>query len=344
MLVRSDLSFAQEHGAAVRDGWLNKMNIAGVDLNLLIAFDALMEHRHVTRAAQAIGLSQPAMSNALSRLRILFADRLLVRSSLGMNPTPRALDAHGAIREALRSIDGVLSRVERFDPMHDARRFRVAFAEDAAFYILPNMTQHIATSAGIAIDVLSTAHLAGVELVLSGEAEASVGLVPKKLAKELRFQKLFQERIVAIGRRGHPAFRGNRRRLTLEDFLSYPHVAVRPSATSRTRVDEALARIGKRRRVSLNVPHFMVAPYLVSGTDMIACVAERVAKRFARGLDLVMAESPVGGEPYDACLLWHRRFDQDSGHQWLRQSIIVEAKTLGSAAERRVGMKYRARG
>jgi DNA-binding transcriptional LysR family regulator len=212
--------------------------------------------------------------------------------------------------------------------MHDTRRFRVAFAEDAAFYILPKMTEHIATSAGIAIDVLSTAHFAGVELVLSGEVEASVGLVPKKPAKELRFQKIFQERIVAVGRRGHPAFSGNRRRLTLKEFLSYPHVAVRPSATSRTRVDEALARIGKQRRVSLSVPHFMVAPYLVSGTDMIACIAERVARRFARDLDLVIAEAPVGGEPYDACLSWHRRFDQDSGHQWLREAIAAEGRTL----------------
>src|SRR5207342_1582919 len=126
----------------------------------------------------------------------------------------------------------VLGKVERFDHMRDTRRFRVAFAEDAAFYILPNITKHIASSPGVSIDVLSTAHFAGVELVLSGEAEASVGLVPKKLAKELRFQKIFQERIVAIGRRGHPAFRGNRRRLALKDFLSYPHVAIRPSTAS----------------------------------------------------------------------------------------------------------------
>jgi DNA-binding transcriptional LysR family regulator len=238
------------------------------------------------------------------------------------------LEAHGIVRDALRSINSVLGKVDRFDPMHDARRFRVAFAEIAAFYILPNLTKHIGSSPGITIDILSTAHFAGVELVLSGEVEASVDLAPRKPVKELRVHKVFQERIVAIGRRGHPAFR-NRRKLTLNDFLSYPHVAVRPSATSRARIDEALARIGKKRHVSLNVPHFMVAPYLVSGTNMIACVAERVARRLAHGLDLVIAEAPVGGELYDVCLSWHRRFDQDDGHRWLREAIVAEGRKLG---------------
>lgn len=308
------------------------MNISGVDLNLLVAFDALMEHRNVTRAARAIGLSQPAMSNALSRLRDLFADRLLVRSGSGMSPTPRALAAHGAVRDALSAIDGVLGKVERFDPARDTRRFRVAFAEDAAFYLLPNLAPAIAAAPGIDIDVLSTAHFAGVELVLDGTAEASVGLVPKAPPKELRFERLFRERTVAIAHRGHPAFTGRTgkpvRKIGLADFLAFPHVAIRPSAASRGRIDDALAKIGKRRRVAFNIPHFMVAPYLVPGSDLIAGVAERVARRLAAELDLVVAEIPVAGEPYDACLAWHRRFDQDRGHMWLRETIIAEGKGL----------------
>lgn len=308
------------------------MNISGVDLNLLVAFDALMEHRNVTRAARAIGLSQPAMSNALARLRDLFADRLLVRSGAGMSPTPRALAAHGAVRGALSAIDGVLGKVERFDPARDTRRFRVAFAEDAAFYLLPNLAPAIAAAPGIDIDVLSTAHFAGVELVLDGTAEASVGLVPKAPPKELRFERLFRERTVAIAHRGHPAFTGRTgkpvRKIGLADFLSFPHVAIRPSAASRGRIDDALAKIGKRRRVAFNIPHFMVAPYLVPGSDLIAGVAERVARRLAAELDLVVAEIPAGGEPYDACLAWHRRFDQDRGHMWLRETIIAEGKRL----------------
>jgi len=308
------------------------MNTPRVDLNLLVAFDALMEYRNVTRAARAIGLSQPAMSNALSRLRDLFADRLLVRSGLGMSPTPRALEAHGAVRDALTAVNGVLGKVERFDPARDVRRFRVAFAEDAALYLLPNMAPAIAASPGIEMDILSTAHFAGVELVLNGTTEASVGLVPKASPKELRFERLFRERTVAIAHRGHPAFttKGGKavRKIGLADFLAFPHVAIRPSTNSRGRIDQALAKIGKHRRVAFYIPHFMVAPYLVPGSELIAGVAERVARRLAAELDLVVAEVPVGGEPYDACLAWHRRFDQDRGHMWLREMIIAEGKRL----------------
>lgn len=308
------------------------MNVSGVDLNLLVGFDALMEHRNVTRAARAIGLSQPAMSNALSRLRDLFADQLLVRAGAGMSPTPRALEAHGAVRDALAAIDGVLGKVEKFDPARDTRRFRVAFAEDAAYYILPKLAPQFAAAPGIDMDVLSTAHFAGVELVLDGTAEASVGLVPKSPPKELRFQKLFQERTMALAHRGHPAFTSKDgrpvRKIALKDFLAYPHIAIRPSATSRGRIDDALAKIGERRRVAFNIPHFMVAPYLVPGSDLIAGVAERVARRMATELDLVVAEIPAGGEPYDACLAWHRRFDQDRGHMWLRDRILAEGKSL----------------
>ena len=311
---------------------IDTMNLNTVDLNLLVAFDALMRHRNVTGAARSIGLSQPAMSNALSRLRDLFADRLLVRSGLVMSPTPRALEAHSAVRDALAAIEGVLSKVEQFDPAIDIRRFRVAFAEDAAAYLLPGMASAISDTPGIDIDVLSTAHLAGVDLVLNGTAEESVGLIQKSPPKELRFVRLFSERLVAVARRGHPAFskKANRtfRKLSLEDFLAYPHVAIRPSATSRGRVDDALARIGKRRRVALSIPHFMVAPYLAPGSRLIVGVAERLAMRLAAELDLVVAEVPVGGEPHDACLVWHRRFEQDPGHLWLREIIIAESKRM----------------
>jgi DNA-binding transcriptional LysR family regulator len=302
------------------------MNVTGVDLNLLVAFDALMEHRNVTRAARAIGLSQPAMSNALGRLRDLFADQLLVRAGTGMSPTPRALEAHGAVRDALAAIGGVLGKVERFDPSRDTRRFRVALAEDAAFYLLPTLAARIAATPGIDLDVLSTAHVAGVELVLDGTAEASVGLVPKAPPKELRFQTVFRERLVAVARQGHPAFRGGK--VSLKDFLTYPHVAVRPSADALSRVDMALAKIGKRRRVALLAPHFMVAPYLIPGTDMIACLAERLARKLAPEIGLVIAEPPMAIPAHGACLAWHRRFDQDRGHMWLRDTIVAEAKAL----------------
>lgn len=319
-----------------------KVNISGIDLNLLVAFDALMEHKNVTRAARAVNLSQPAMSNALSRLRDLFADELLVRSPAGMRPTPRALEAHDAVRNVLTAIDGVFDTSNRFDPDKDARTFRVAMAEDPSLFLLPTLTQRIAAAAPrIEIEVVSTSILPGVELVQSGEVEACVAMTPKNLPKELRFTPVFRERLVAVVRKDHPIVKGAKNaraaarpaaetdsKIPLKDFLAYPHVSLRPSSNAPRRVDDALAKIGKERVVAVTVPHFMVLLYLLPGTDMIACVAEKLARRVAPALGLVLLDMPVRVPAYDVCLVWHRRFDQDRGHMWLRDTIIAEGKSL----------------
>jgi DNA-binding transcriptional LysR family regulator len=311
------------------------VNMSGIDLNLLVAFDALMEHRNVTRAARAVNLSQPAMSNALSRLRDLFADELLVRSPAGMRPTPRALEAHDAVRNVLAAIDGVFDTSHRFDPAKDARTFRVAMAEDPSLFLLPTLTRRIAGMAPrIEIDVVSTSILPGVELVQAGEVEACVAMTPKNLPKELRFTPVFRERLVAVVRQDHPVAKGAKTdaKIALKDFLAYPHVSLRPSVNAPRRVDDALAKIGKERVVAVTVPHFMVLLYLLPGTDMIACVAEKLARRVAPQIGLVLMEMPVRVPAYDVCLVWHRRFDQDRGHMWLRETIVEEGKLLSTGS------------
>src|SRR3954465_14587925 len=158
-----------------------------VDLNLLLAFDALMRDRSVTRAARTLGLSQPAMSNALSRLRSQFGDRLFERGAKAMIPTPRALEAHAAMKESLHLIQSVLDESAAFEPSRDARHFRVAMAEDPAFFILPGLVRGIVQNTrGVEVQVLSTSHVPGSELVLSGDVEAAIGIAPKALPKELR--------------------------------------------------------------------------------------------------------------------------------------------------------------
>jgi DNA-binding transcriptional LysR family regulator len=299
-----------------------------LDLNLLVAFDALMEHRSVSRAAKAVGRSQPAMSNALARLRATFHDPLLVRSGGGMRPTPNALQAHGAVRAALAGIETALAKVQAFDPATAARRFRIAMAEDAAFYLLPGLTAELTRAApGIALQVLSTAHLAGWELVAAGEAEMSIGLAPAALPKGVVAQPLFAERLVVLGARGHPALKGER--VGLADFLAWPQVSVQPSAATPSRVDVALEKAGHSRTVALSVPHMMVVPYLLPGTRLIACLAERMARRFAPRLQLTVCEPPLPLGPYAPALVWHQRFDQDRGHAWLRREIAARATDLG---------------
>ncbi len=303
------------------------MNSRAVDLNLLVAFDALMQNRSVTQAARAIGLSQPAMSNALARLRVQFGDRLFERSAGAMVPTPRALKAHAALKESLALIQGVVGNASTFDPAKDARHFRIAMAEDPAFFLLPELIRHIVQSTEqVELQVLSTAHHPGIELVLSGAADAAIGMAPKRTPKEVRCQPLFRERLLCIGRKGHPAFAAGLHAPSLKTFLAYAHVVVRPSVNQPSRVDLALAKAGKRRRIAIEVAHVLVVPYLLQGTDMLACFPERLARHFAPLLDLEIREPPFSLPAYQAWLIWHRRFDQDRGHLWLRERILAQCQ------------------
>ena len=302
---------------------MNRTNSA-VDLNLLVAFDSLMQNRSVTRAARAIGLSQPAMSNALARLRVQFGDRLFERSAGAMVPTPRAIDAHAALKESLAVIHEVVGNAAGFNPGEDARHFRIAMAEDPVFFMLPGLIRRIVqTTRRIELQVLSTSHHPGDELVLSGAAEAAIGIAPRNAPKEIRSRPLFRERLVCIGRKGHPAFASRASRLTLKDFLDCAHVVVRPSVNQPSRVDAALAKAGKQRRCAVEVAHVLVVPYLLQDTDMIACFPERLVRHFVPLLGLAMSDAPIPMPAYQASLIWHRRFDQDRSHVWLRERIAA---------------------
>ncbi len=300
---------------------IHQMNLNAVDLNLLTAFNALMEHRHVTQAGQAIGLSQPAMSNALSRLRALFDDQLLVRTPEGMTPTPRALELHAPIRQALAQISGALNGRAAFDPANTERTFTIAMAEDAAFLLLPRLKARIGAEApGISVHVQTTTYIPGVELIEAEECEFSVGMVPGNVPKFVRSLPLYSESLICIARKGHPVFAGD---FTLDDFLAYPHVAIRPSARARSRVDMALSMVNRERKVAVTVPHMLIVPFLLPNTDLIGALAQRIARHFAPLTGLETRPIPVDVPGYDACLTWHQRFDDDPAHAWMR-SVIAE--------------------
>jgi DNA-binding transcriptional LysR family regulator len=259
-----------------------------------------------------------------------------------MIPTPRALEAHDAMKDSLHVIRSVLDNKATFDPARDARHFRIAMAEDPAFFILPGLAGRIVeTTRNIEVQILSTSHVPGSELVLSGDAEAAIGIAPKAAPKELRCRPLFHERLVCIGRKGHPAFSQSAKTLALRDFLACPHVVVRPSVSQPSRVDMALAKTGKTRRCVVEVAHVLLVPYLVQETDMLACFPERLARHFCPPLGLEIREPPFALPAYQGCLIWHRRFDQDGAHAWLRERITAlcaaeSAKGNVSAAKSKV--------
>ncbi|TXC71282.1 LysR family transcriptional regulator [Sphingomonas ginsenosidivorax] len=295
------------------------MDIAGFDLNLLKAFDALYAERHVTRAGQRIGLSQPAMSGALTRLREVLDDELFVRSSTGMQPTPRADDLAGPIAAALRLMRTVLQD-DGFDPATADHVVTIAMTDYAAFVLLPALLANLATEAP-RLEVRVRGIFGKDEVVdLLDSGEASLALsVPVDASARILTRPLLREGFACIARPGHPAFANA---ADVAAFAAAPHLLVSPEGDRAGLVDRKLAALGLARRVVLSLPQFLVAPFVVADTDLIATLAARVARRFAAAnLGIVVYEPPIALPDWPLAMMWHRRVDDHPATVWLRDCI-----------------------
>jgi len=295
------------------------MNVAGFDLNLLKAFDALYAERHVTRAGQRIGLSQSAMSGALSRLREVFDDELFVRSPALMHPTPRADDLAGPIAAALRLMRSVLQDDE-FDPAIADHIFTIAMTDYAAFVLLPPLLAHLAVQAP-RLDVRVRGIFGKdevIDLLDSGEVNLAVS-VPVDATARILTRPLFREGFSCISRPGHPAFAEGG---DIKAFAAASHLLVSPEGDRSGLVDRKLATFGLARRVVLSLPQFLVAPFVVADTDLIATLASRVARRFAAAnLGITVHEPPIALSDWPLAMMWHRRVDDHPASIWLRDCI-----------------------
>ncbi len=295
------------------------MDLAGFDLNLLKAFDALYGERHVTHAGQRIGLSQSAMSGALTRLRELFKDELFVRSPTGMQPTPRADDLAGPVSAALRLVQEVL-QASAFDPGVARHTVTIAMTDYAAFVLLPPLLARLAVDApGLDVQVrgIFGRHEA-LNLIDSGEANLAIGF-PVEAPARILARPLLHEGFACIARRGHPAFAVG---AGLEAFAAAPHLLVSPEGDRMGLVDHELAARGLQRRVVLSLPQFLVAPFVIADTDLVATLASRVARRFAAaGLGIAVYEPPIALPGWPLAMMWHRRVDDHPATLWLRDRI-----------------------
>ena len=297
------------------------MDIGGFDLNLLKAFDALYAERHVTRAGLRIGLSQSAMSGTLTRLRELFEDELFVRTPSGMQPTPRADDLAGPVSDALRLVRGVLHS-GGFDPATADHAFTIAMTDYAAFVLLPPLLARLSVEAP-RIDVRVCGMFGrseAVELLDSGEANLAIGF-PVEASARILMRPLLEEGFACVARRGHPAFADG---ASLEAFAAAPHLLVSPEGDRTGIVDHKLAALGFERRVVLSLPQFVVAPFVIAETDLVATLASRVARRFAAtGVGIAVHEPPIELPYWPLAMMWHRRADAHAATLWLR-NIIAE--------------------
>jgi len=295
------------------------MNIRTFDLNLLKAFDALLEECSVSRAAARVHLSQPAMSNALARLRDALDDPVLVRTPQGMEPTARALALKGPVRQALLQIETAISAQPEFDPRTAQRTFVVSATDYMEFLVLPRLMHLLQEQApGIDIRVRSLQLNAPEEPLDSGDVDLAFGFfadVPKRLNR----RHLFTETMTCLVRADHPVLYQS---WNLQRFVDLSHLFVATRQVSTGVVDSILADKGLSRRIALVVPHFLVVPYIIAETDLIVTVNSRIADTYIRELPLRTLPPPLDLPEFPITMLWHPRSDGDPGVAWLRRVLV----------------------
>ena len=296
------------------------MNLSDINLNLLVSLQALIEEQSVTRAAERLGLSQPAMSNTLARLRRLLDDPVLVRSGNRMVPTPQAMEIYEQIREALRLIEMALMVAQEFDPGSSERIFTVAATDYVGFVLLPRLLSSIKDEAPhvqIEVRPLDGARLA--EELEQGPLDLALGYLPA-VPPRFRHVALFEERFCCAARQGHPQLK-DQAGVSLQTFVEMPHVLVSSPGGTAGVIGDRLAEEGLERRVAVVVPHFLVAPSLAAQSNAVVTLAERVVQVFAEMLPLQTFAPPIDLPGFSVGMLWHQRSDRDPSHRWLREQL-----------------------
>lgn len=304
---------------------IHHINLAALDLNLLVVFDALMTERHVTRAGARLGLSQPATSNALARLRHLTQDDLFTRTAAGLVPTPRALALHRQLRPALHQVQIALLDEAAFDPAISDRIFVIGMSDYVAFTLLPRLAQalqRLAPHSGL--QVRSGDRQTLYTLLDNGTLDVACGVFPEAITWHQE-QPLFHETYLCAARTDHPTLG---KTVTLDEYLALPHLLISIKEDRRGRVDDLLAEQHRSRRVALSIPHFLAAPAVLAETDMIATLARRVGVAFARNQGLKLLPPPLPLKGFTVSMRWHRSTQASLATQWLRAVIAEVAETI----------------
>ena len=295
------------------------MNVQDIDLNLLRVFDAVLRERGVTPAAARLGLTQPAVSNALARLRALFGDALFVRTATGMDATPFARGVPEPVRQALALLESALAHGPGFDPGTSTRAFRFYMSDLGQVEFLPPLVERLQRGApGVRLEAVAAdlEHIA--DALGTGALDLAVGFLPA-LGPPVQRRPLFRDPYVCLMRAGHPAVA---RKLTRKRFLEASHVLVTYRGGGHRVIEEALERAGVARRIALRVPHFTVVPMVLERTDLILTLPARVAGVYERQGGFKSLPPPVPMPPAEVAVHWHERFAADPGNRWLRDQMV----------------------
>ncbi len=292
------------------------MNLNKVDLNLFIVFDAIYTEANLTRAGQIVGITQPAVSNALSRLRETFNDPLFVRTAQGMVPTPMAQNIIGPVRNALQLLRVSVQESRSFDPQQANKTYRISMTDLTEAVILPAVPALAPPGAERAYRELLAKRRETTKELAAGRLDFAVD-APLNTDPQVRHVKLMEDRYVCAMRRGHPL--AGKPKLALDDYLGLTHIHISSRRSGLGYIDLALGKMGIQRKIALRSQHYLMASTVVQQTDMAMTVPER----FARHHDLHYAVLPVSDVPkLETHLYWHESTDQDPANRWMREQII----------------------
>jgi DNA-binding transcriptional LysR family regulator len=298
------------------------MDIRAVDLNLLKAFDALMSERAVTRAAGRIGLSQPAMSHALSRLRSLFADDLFVRTPTGMEPTARAREIAPLVAGAIEHIEAALNLGVGFDPAETAAIFTAGMAEYAEVALVGRLAAAFAqqaTKATLRLTPLTGADAA--DQLDRGAIDVAVAHL-RTLPTHVESMLLLRDPFVVVARKGHPIAA---QPLSIEAYAALNHILVSPRGDTSGALDRILVDFGLRRRIALLVATYLALPAALAASDLVATVPGRTARQIAATAEIEIMPLPIDFS-MTVSMAWHRRAASEPAQAWFR-SLLIEAAT-----------------
>jgi DNA-binding transcriptional LysR family regulator len=292
------------------------MNLNKVDLNLFIVFDAIYTEANLTRAGQIVGITQPAVSNALARLRETFNDPLFVRTAQGMVPTPMAQNIIGPVRNALQLLRVSVQESRTFNAAQANKTYRISMTDLTETVILPLLFQRLRRLAPtVQIESFLAKRRETTKELAAGRLDFAVD-APLNTDPQVRHVKLMEDRYVCAMRRGHPLAK---EKISLEEYLSLSHIHISSRRSGLGYIDLSLGKMGIQRKVVLRSQHYLMASTVLHGTDLAITVPER----FARRQDLHYVDLPVHDVPsLETHLYWHESTDQDPANRWMREQII----------------------
>jgi DNA-binding transcriptional LysR family regulator len=305
---------------------MKSINLAAIDLNLLVAFEALLEQHSVTKAAEALQIGQPAMSAALSRLRVLFEDELFVRLGRQMQPTLKALEIAPGIMTALQQIRQTLTASQAFEPISSDRTFAIGSSDYTSFVLMPSLLEfshQIAPS--INFQMIGFEKDSVSDLLEQGVIDVALGVFPNP-PRQTKWEPIFEERFVGIARQGHPAVQQGS--MNLETFAQLSHALATLRRDMTGAIDKVLNEQKLERRIAFTTPHMMVLPFAIASSDLVAALPRRIALRLATVCNLIIFELPIEAKPWTVSMLWSTLSDRDEANRWLRDAIKVISQKI----------------